>query len=172
VICERDNAFIRYIKNILFHLKHRFQVAFLKKEHHYWWRHIAVMLFLPPQTTKYCAHWWCHSQKNLATCYSKQVLVPIYCGKKPNAFNIFFYSFLHFFILFFPFQLLSLSCYSHHKFTNHIRSLSLSSLFAQLRRPKPQAAHLSSLFALIGFFCVCFHVFGGCVGVGVGGGGS
>ena len=24
-------------------------------EHHYWWRHIAIMLFLPPQTTKYCA---------------------------------------------------------------------------------------------------------------------
>ena len=102
MICERDDTCIRYIKNILFHLKHRFQATFLKKEHHYWWRHIAVMLFLPPQTTKYCAHWWCHGQKNLATCYSKQVLVPIYCSKKPNAFNIFFILFFTFLFFFFP----------------------------------------------------------------------
>ena len=155
MICERDNACIRYIENILFHLKHRFQAAFLKKEYHYWWRHIAVMLFLPPQTTKYCAHWWCHSQKILATCYSKQVLVPIYCSKKPNAFNIFFILFSTFlFFFFFPFSSY-LSPVTPITYSQTILDLSLSSLSAQLRRPEPQAAHLSSLFVVIGFFFLC-----------------
>ena len=72
------------------------------------------MLFLPPQTTKCCANWWCHSLKNLATCYSKLVLVlvPIYCSKLLFAINKFFLKFFFlvtalFFILFF-FQLISL----------------------------------------------------------------
>ena len=37
------------------------------------------------------------AKKNLATCYNIQVLVPIYCSKKPNPFKIFFILFSPFF---------------------------------------------------------------------------
>ena len=82
-------------------------------EHRYWWRHTAVMLFLPLQTTKYCVHWWCYSQKNLATYYSKQVL-----------FNLLFF-----------FQLISLplSRYSPPQFQTRA-PLSISHLRSDSRR--------------------------------------
>ena len=101
------------------------------------------MLFLPPQTTKLCAHWWCHSKKNLATCYSKQVLVPVYCSKKPNPINIFLFFSPIILFLFFPLS----------------SSLSLSlSLCPALPTQAATATHLSSLFAVVGIFFVCFHM--------------
>ena len=47
------------------------------------------MLFLPPQTTKYCAHYWYNSQNNLATCYSKQVLRALTAMVLKNHIGIF-----------------------------------------------------------------------------------
>ena len=38
-------------------------------------------------------HWWCHMQTNLATCYSKPVLVPVYRSKLLLVFNIFLFIF-------------------------------------------------------------------------------
>ena len=112
------------------------------------------MLFLPPQTTKLCAHWWCHSKKNLATCYSKQVLVPVYCSKKPNPINIFlFFSplFLFYFIFF-------LSAHLFYFFLSAHLSLSLSLSLSALPTQAATTTHLSSLFVVVGFFFVCFHM--------------
>ena len=126
------------------------------------------MLFLPPQTTKLCAHWWCHSKKNLATCYSKQVLVPVYCSKKPNPFNIFlFFSPL----FFFPFS----SSLSVSPVTPIRSPLSLIPLYSASptfvdpspKLPLPPISLLSLLW--LGFF-VFSYGFGGCGGGGVGGG--
>ena len=90
------------------------------------------MLFLPPQTTKCCANWWCHSLKNFATCYSKLVLVlvPIYCSKLLFAINNFFLNSFFSLLLSFLFFFSSNSSLSFHyrpKFLSLSLSLSLSS---------------------------------------------
>ena len=92
------------------------------------------MLFLPPQTTKCCANWWCHSLKNLATCYSKLVLVlvPIYCSKLLFAINNFFKNSFCSLLLSFLFFFSSNSSLSFHyrpKFLSLSLSLSQATLF-------------------------------------------
>ena len=125
------------------------------------------MLFLPPQTTKLCAHWWYHSKKNLATCYSKQVLVPVYCSKKPNPINIFlFFSplFLFYFIFF-------LSAHLFYFFLSAHLSLSLSLSLSLPSFADPSRYCHPSLFSLCCgwvFFCVFSYGFGGCAGGGGG----
>ena len=112
------------------------------------------MLFLPSQTTKYCAHWWCHSQKSLATCYDKQVLVPVYCSMQPNPFNIYIY--IYFFSPLLFFQLISLSL---PLLPSDLLSLSLIPLCpsSPTQAPSCRCPSLLSLCCDWVFF-VCFHM--------------